>query len=183
MNALATPRSVTIESSQALLASVQARQVQRNARLQAEGHPPALAKSPLEVVAQFDPSLTVQLAPIHLLHRLGVITTPVVPNLADISSTWAYIRYLWAFEPPDGTPNDPLRLSGAALGIDVHQKTLMSDQIGVGMAAVVMELYFNAPVAVDVAVALNEQVLPVDLAEAASPDYLFSTPIRRLLRR
>ena len=49
----------------------------------------------------------------------------------------------------------------------------MSDQIGVGMAALVMELYFNAPAAADVAVALNEQVLLVELTEAASPDYLF----------
>ena len=173
MNALATPRSVTIESSQELLASVQAKQAQQNERLQAKSRPPALRKGPLAVVAQFAPSLRVPLKPIHLLHRLGVITTPVVPNLADISSTWAYIRYLWAFELPDGTPNDPLRLSDAALGIDVHQKRLMSDQIGVGMAALVMELYFNAPAAADVAVALNEQVLLVELTEAASPDYLF----------
>ena len=124
-------------------------------------------------VAQFAPSLTVKLAPIHLLHRLGVLTTPVVPNLTDISSTWAYIRYLWAFELPDGTPNDPLRLSDAALGLDFHQKGLMSDQIGVGMAALIMELYFNAPDGTDVSVAVNEHVLPAALAEAASPDYLF----------
>ena len=178
VNALLTPRNVTIESSQELLASVQAKQAQKNARLQANGYPPMLRKGPLAVVTQFEPSLTVQLMPIHLLHRLGVITTPVVPNLADISSTWAYIRYLWAFEPPDGTPNDPLRLSGAALGIDRHQKVLMSDQIGVGMAALVMGSYFNAPEAADVAVALSEQVLPVELTEAASPDYLFSNAER-----
>ena len=178
MDALTTPRSVKIESSHRLLASVQAKQVQQNALLQAKGHPPALQKGSLTVVAQFDPSLTVQLAPIHLLHQLGVITTPVVPNLADISSTWSYFRYLWAFELPDGTSNDPLRLSGAALGIDPHQKGLMSDQIGVGMAALVMELYFNAPEAVDVAVALNEQILPVGLAASASPDYLFSNAER-----
>ena len=92
MNALATPRSVTIESSQELLASVQAKQAQQNERLQAKSRPPALRKGPLAVVAQFAPSLRVPLKPIHLLHRLGVITTPVVPNLADISSTWAYIR-------------------------------------------------------------------------------------------
>ena len=173
MNALVTPRSVTIESSQELLTAIQAKQAQQNARLQTKGHPPALCKSLLAVMPQFAPSLTVQLLPIQLLHRLGVITTPVIPNLADISSIWAYIRYLWAFELPDGTPNYPLRLSRAALGIDVHQKRLMSDQIGVGMAAFVMYCYFNAPEAVDVAVALNEQVLPVELAEAASPDYLF----------
>ncbi len=172
--ALRTPRNITIESSPALLASVHAKQARHNARLQARGHPLTLAKGPLAVVEQFDPRLTVPLAPVSLLHRLGVITTPVIPNLTDISSTWAHMRYLWAFELPDGTPNDPLRLSSAALDIDFHQKGLMSDQIGVGMAAVVMELYFDAADAVDVAVALDEQVLPVELAGAASPDYLFS---------
>ena len=172
--ALTTPRNITIESSAALLASVHARQARHNARLQARGRPLALAKGPLAVVERFDPHTTVPLAPVSLLHRLGVITTPVVPNLTDISSTWAHIRYLWAFHLPDGTPNDLLRLSSAALGIDFHQKALMSDQIGVGMAAVVMELYFNAADAVDVAVAVDEQVLPVELAGAASPDYLFS---------
>lgn len=173
MNALTTPRHVTIESSQELLASVQEKQAQRNARLQAKGRPPALRKGPLAVVPKFDPSRTVPIKPIELLHRLGVITTPVIPNLADISSWWAYIRYLWAFELPDGTPDDRLRLSDAALGIDVHQKRLMSDQIGVGMAALVMESHFDALEAADVAVALNEQVLPVELTEATSPDYLF----------
>lgn len=172
--ALSTPRSITIESSPALLASVYAKQARRNARLQARGHPLALTKGPLAVVEQFDPYLTVPLAPVSLLHRLGVITTPVIPNLTDISSTWAHIRYLWAFELPDGTQNDFLRLSGAALGVDSHQKGLMSDQIGVGMAAAVMETHFGATDAVDVAVLLEEQILPVELAGAASPDYLFS---------
>ena len=174
VSALETPRRVRIESSQVLLASIQAQQARQNARLQATGRHPVLRKGTLTVVPQFAPSLTVQLAPIDLLHRLGVITTPVIPNLADISATWAYIRYLWAFALPDGTPNDSLRLSPSALGIDHHQKGLMSDQIGVGMAALVMELYFNAPEAADVAVAVNEQVLPVELAARANPDYLFS---------
>ena len=173
VNALSTPRHITIESSQDLLDSVRDKQAQQDARLQARGRPPTLRKRSLAVVQQFAPTRTVPLRPIHLLHRLGVITTPVVPNLADISSWWAYIRYLWAFELPDGTPYDRLRLSDAALGIDVHQKRLMSDQIGVGMAALVMESHFNAPEAADVAVALNEQVLPVELTEATSPDYLF----------
>lgn len=178
VNALTTPRHVTIESSQALLASIQTKQAQHNARLQARGHLPASSKGTLAVVAHFDPRRTVQLEPIRILHRLGVITTPIVPNLTDISSTWAYIRYLWAFEPPDGTQIEPLRLSDAALGIDFHQKALMSDQIGIGMAALIMELYFNASDAADVAVVLDERILPVELAHAASPDYLFSNADR-----
>ena len=44
MDALTTPRSVKIESSHVLLASIQAKQVQQNALLQAKGHPPAFAE-------------------------------------------------------------------------------------------------------------------------------------------
>ena len=91
VNALATPRSVTIESSPELLASIQKKQAQKNARLLATGHSPALWKGPLAAVSKFAPTLAVRQVPIHLLHRLGVVTTPVVRNLADISSTWAYI--------------------------------------------------------------------------------------------
>ena len=173
MIGLKTPRSITVESSPALLASIQAKREKENARLQVKGRSPAPQKSRLAVVPQFDPWRTAQLAPVHLLHRLGVITTPVVPNLTDICSTWAYIRYLWAFELPDGTPNDPLRLSDAALGIDFHQKGLMSDEIGVGMAAYVMAEYFNVPHAADVDVVVKRKFLPVELVEATSPDYLF----------
>ncbi len=172
-NALTTPRLVTIDSSQALLAWIRTRQERHNAGLLARGHPPALPKGPLAVVPQFDPRLTVTLTPMSLLHRLGVITTPVVPNLTDISAVWAYIRYLWAFAPPAGTQTDALRLSDAALGIDFHQKALMSDQIGIGMAAVVMERYFDAPDVADVAVVVDDRVLPVELTNVASPDYLF----------
>ena len=45
--ALRTPRNIKIESSPALLASVHAKQARHNARLQARGHPLALAKGPL----------------------------------------------------------------------------------------------------------------------------------------
>ncbi len=173
MIALNTPRSITVESSPALLASIQAKQKKENARLQAKGRSPASQKSGLTVVPQFAPWRTAQLAPVHLLHRLGVITTPVVPNLTDICSTWAYIRYLWAFNLPDGTPNDPLRLSDEAFGIDFHQKGLMSDEIGVGMAAYVMAEYFNVPDAADVDVVVKKKLRPAKLVGATSPDYLF----------
>ena len=172
-NALTTPRLVTIDSSQELLASIRTKQERHNARLLAAGHSSSSPKGPLAVVPQFDPLLRVALTPAFLLHRLGVITTPVIPNLTDISAVWAYIRYLWAFALPTGTQNDVLRLSDAALGIDFHQKALMSDQIGTGMAAVLMERYFDAPSVADVAVVVDDRVLPVELSGVASPDYLF----------
>jgi hypothetical protein len=109
-----------------------------------------------------------------MLHRLGVVTTPAVENLADICSTWAYFRYLWAFEIPSaGATNPLLRLSDAARQIDFHQKGLLSDQIGVGMAALLLGIYLNAPLAADVSVAMDDPAWPIDLQYDTSPDYLF----------
>jgi hypothetical protein len=102
------------------------------------------------------------------------VTTPAIENLADISSTWAYLRYLWAFDiPPAKTVNPLLRLSEAARNIDFHQKGLLSDQIGVGMAAVLMGSYLGAPLAADVSVAMDDPAWPIELQYDASPDYLF----------
>ena len=164
-DALLVPRELTIESSSEMLSAIRDKQIRKQTSSQ--------AKRSLATVDQFEPSRTVSVAPIELLHKLGVVTTPIIPNLTDICSTWAYFRYLWAFEIPDGSPNDRLRLSGAALDIDFHQKGLMSDQIGVGIAAVIMERYFNAPQAADVSIVAKERILPVELAGPASPDYLF----------
>ena len=145
LNALTTPRHVTIESSQALLASIQTKQAQHNARLQARGHLPASPKAKghtsgratLRSAAHGSTGTNTHSAPVGRYHH------PDRSNLTDISSTWAYIRYLWAFKPPGGTQIDPLRLSDAALGIDFHQKGLMSDQIGIGMAALIMDVYLQ----------------------------------------
>jgi hypothetical protein len=172
VTALSQRRLVTLESSPALIADIQTRQIAHDAVLQAKGKLP-LARKPQVVSAPNVPALSdIRVAPIHLLHRLGVVTTPAIPNLADICSTWAQYRYLWAFELPDGTPDDRLRLSVPARDIDFHQKGPMSDQIGVGMAALVMETLFSAPDATDVNVALDDPAWPIEL-DSASPDYIF----------
>ena len=173
-SALSVPRKVSIESSPALLAEVQAKQTQHDARLQANGKTPPARKPNLALAPGLPPLQDVDIAPIHLLHRLGVVTTPPVPNLVDICSTWAYIRYMWAFDLPDGTPHDRLRLSQPASTIDFHQKGLMSDQLGVGMAALIMSHLFGAPDASDVDVAMSDPRWPIDLVESSSPDYIFS---------
>ena len=165
-DALLVPRELTIESSSELLSAIRKKQIRKGTM--------SRAKRSLTAVDQFEPSRKVSVAPIQLLHKLGVVTTPIIPNLTDICSTWAYIRYLWAFEIPNGSPKERLRLSAAALDIDFHQKGLMSDQIGVGMAALIMEQYFDAPNAADVSIVAKERILPVELAGGASPDYLFS---------
>lgn len=172
--ALAAPRQVRVESSPSLLLEVQQRHAAKDAqRLQDQKEIPP-RKNNLSQVPQFAPHLDLQVVPAFMLHRLGVVTTPAIENLADICSTWAYFRYLWAFDIPlPGTINAPLRLSDAARSIDFHQKGLLSDQVGVGMAALLLGTYLNAPMAADVSVAMDDPQWPIELQHDTSPDYLF----------
>jgi hypothetical protein len=172
--ALVTPRRVYVESSPELLHELQQRNAKKDYERQQRGQTILPRKDNLSQVAAFAPNRDLQIVPAYLLHRLGVVTTPAIENLADICSTWAYLRYLWAFEiPPASAVNPDLRLSKAARGIDFHQKGLLSDQIGVGMAAVLLGTYLNAPMAADVSTAIDDPAWPIDLQYATSPDYLF----------
>ena len=101
-------------------------------------------------------TLTINIKPIYLLHAIGRITTPPVPNLVDLSSTWAIIRYLWAFEIPGVSTNPLLLLSSIARQIDFHQKALLSDEIGMGMAYYIMTNFFKTTEVIDVSIALEE---------------------------
>ncbi|MGA2851837.1 MAG: hypothetical protein ABSE46_22775 [Terracidiphilus sp.] len=170
--ALATPRRIVVESSPRLLQQVQHRHGLKDAKRQ-QAPPPR--KANLTVVAAFDPTMEIQIVPAYMLHRLGVVTTPQIEDLADICSTWAYFRYLWAFDiPAPGAINPPLRLSEAAQQIDFHQKGLLSDQIGVGMAAFLLGTYLDAPLSVDVDVAVrHDATWPVRLQYKTEPDYIF----------
>ncbi len=171
--ALSSPRLVTIESSLQLIADIQEKQVKHDARPVGQRRTTAQRKPQLTPVPGLPSEILIE--PIYLLHRLGVVTTPAVENLADICSSWAYFRYLWGFDLPDGSTRDRLRLSSPALKIDFHQKGLMSDQIGVGMAALIMDALLNAPYAADVSVAMDDPAWPVGLIDDASPDYIFSS--------
>jgi hypothetical protein len=171
--ALWTPQRVTIESSTNLIDAIQEKQRQYDNRLTNQGRSPAPRKLQLTTLVGFPAIQDLLVQPIRLLHRLGVITTPAIDNLTDICSTWAYIRYLWAFQPPSGAIHERLRLSQPALSIDFHQKGLMSDHIGIGMAALIMGQLLNAPNAVDVGVALNDPSWPINLTYDTSPDYVF----------
>jgi hypothetical protein len=127
----------------------------------------------LAVVPGFHPPVVHSFGLIELLHALGEITTPPVPNYSDLSSTWAILRYIWAFElPPVGIIN-PLTLSATARALDFHQKGLLSDQIGVGMAALIMKRSFSMPAAIDVSLALNDPGWHLFQQTGRSPDYLF----------
>lgn len=170
--ALSVPRRVHVESSTRLIQQVQQRAAKKDAERQRRGQAIPHRKGSLSEVAAFAPVRVVQIVPAYLLLRLGVVTTPVVENLADICSTWAYIRYLWAFDTT-GSPGSDLRLSDAARNVDFHQKGLLSDQIGVGMAAILLGTYLDAPMAVDISIAMADPSWPIDLQYDTEPDYLF----------
>ncbi len=121
---------------------------------------------------EFSPPRQIAITASELLLFMGRISTPRIENLVDLCSTWARIRYIWAFFP---YPNpSELRLSEEALNIDFHQKGLMSDEIGVGMAALISERCFGGTNPVDVDVAVRSQMIPgLDYQYSTSPDYLF----------
>jgi len=170
-NTLMTDRELSVVSSQNLVNEVQRKQSRRLRDLINQGKSAPPMKTQLTPVSMFNPLITIYLKPLSLLHAIGRITTPPVPNLADLSSTWALIRYFWAFEIPNRTTNQPLILSNIARQIDFHQKALLSDEIGMGMAYYIMTKYFKTTEVIDVSIALKE--MPVNLQYSTSPDYLF----------
>src|SRR5687767_4509181 len=98
--ALTAPRRVVVESSPALVQEVKDRHDRKDLKRQAKNQAIPARKSNLVELGAFSPEREIDVVPLVLLHRLGVVTTPPVENLADICSTWAYFRYLWAFELP-----------------------------------------------------------------------------------
>lgn len=167
--ALETPRAICFDSTQEL--ANQVNQLPATDKFQRDGGVPKIAVGSPE----FDPPQYVQVAPAEILAALGRITTPRVDNLADISSTWAKIRYIWAIEPtPAGTR---MCLSQTAREIDFHQKALLSDEMGVGIAYYVVENFFRGTNPVDVDIALNNRLLPnLRQIYSTKPDYLFEQP-------
>jgi len=173
INRLNTDFSVKVVSSPGLIADIQRRQHARTQQLVAKGLPGLPTKTAITPIAMFQPSKPAQVSPFALLHSIGRITTPQVPNLADLSSTWAIYRYIWAFDIHGNGSGLPLRLADAAREIDFHQKTLLSDEVGMGMANYIMTNYFRTTSAVDVSLALKTPSWHVIQQGSASPDYLF----------
>jgi hypothetical protein len=118
---------------------------------------------------------TVEIRPIDVLHQLGRITTPLIPELVDLSSTWAEIRYLWAFQPNFRQSRvTSLRLSNSVKNLDFHQKTLLSDEFGVGFAAYYMSAFEGATDPVDVFIAKRSLQSTIrGNSRRSLPDYIF----------
>lgn len=93
-NALDLTREITVDSTDHLAQTVNSRP-----RSNSFHGDPKNAQG----IAQFSPPRTVFIRPAELLYFLGRITTPRSDNLSDLCSTWARIRYIWAFDPDPGT--------------------------------------------------------------------------------
>jgi hypothetical protein len=175
--ALTRQYQLRVESSSALCADVNSVQQRRALEKRRSGKRPLLAKPPTPWPAGSQ-SHPMMIRPVDMLHVLGRITTPPITELIDLSSTWAEIRYLWAFVP-NFDPNRlrALRLNPTVKALDFHQKTLLSDEFGVGFAAYFMFVCARASDPVDVFVAKRGgQVRLRGNSRRSLPDYIFSGP-------
>ncbi len=140
MTALLLDHEVNVESSNKLVRDVRRRQTSYYRK--ALHSPPT--KVNISQVNSIPPSFSIDIKAIDLLHSIGIITAPAVPNLVSLCATSAILRYLWAFEINSPGPNNPLALSIIEQQIDTHQKQLFSDELGMGMARYLMVNIFNA---------------------------------------
>ena len=79
------------------------------------------------------------LRPIDFLRKIGTLTVPARHSMAQLSASWAAVRYCWSIEPAANAKTVPFRLSLDARSHDFHRKTLLSDEFGVGFAGLVVE--------------------------------------------
>ena len=175
--ALIRQYQLRVESSSALCADVTLAQQQRALEKRRSGKRPLIAKVPTPWPAG-EQSQPITIRPVDMLHALGRITTPPITELIDLSSTWAEIRYLWAFVPNfDSSRLRTLRLNPNVKALDFHQKTLLSDEFGVGFAAYFMEVCAGASDPVDVFLAKRAgQVRLRGNSRRSLPDYIFKGP-------
>jgi hypothetical protein len=164
---------VTVESSDRLLAKVNSQVQKRRLELQAKGSPLPPAKN-ATVLAALQGRRPWDIRAIDLLHKIGFVTTPGWVNMARLSASWATRRYFWAIGEPDRQQQPNLRLSDDARRMDFHQKTLLSDEFGIGMGGLLMESFFGAGSFVDISIALNDPAAYQGIQQDgdAQPDYL-----------
>jgi hypothetical protein len=63
-----------------------------------------------------------------VLLQIGYLTTPPSSSGVSLSEFWAWVRYLAAV-----TDESDLRLTSAFANLDAHQKTILSDDFGMGV--------------------------------------------------
>jgi hypothetical protein len=63
-----------------------------------------------------------------ILLKIGYLTTPTDSTGVSLSEFWAWVRYLAAV-----TADNDFRLTSAFASLDAHQKTILSDDFGMGV--------------------------------------------------
>jgi hypothetical protein len=162
--ALTTPAWIAVDSSAGLIEKVRVRLSKRKSKT-----PEPKALSPAGLFSDAD----VRVTPSNLLHSIGKVTTPAIPNLTALCTTWAEVRYIWAFDPNRAGMKPRLRLSEEADVIDFHQKALLSDEVGVGIAALLVERYGRTDKHAHVSEAGQASKFGLYLRTRLSPDYVF----------
>jgi len=156
-----------IDSSDATVLRIQAQITKRQTKLAAKNKPLIPTKQP-QVINALQQTNELTIRPVDLLRKIGDLTTPAFANMARYSASWATRRYFWAIEPGNG----PFRLSTDARQLDFHQKTLLSDEFGIGMGGLVMERLFQTTAFADMSAALADPTIGVFQEGDPEPDYL-----------
>ena len=166
---------VTVESSAELVRKVNRKKARRRAELLAKQAAVPASKT-AAVVAALAGRQEWTVRAIDLLRKIGYLTTPSWVNMAQLSASWATRRYFWAVADPGqgGPPVSDFCLSSDARAMDFHQKTLLSDEFGIGMAGLLVESFFETDSFSDVSVALGDPAMFQNLVQRgeAQPDYL-----------
>jgi hypothetical protein len=169
---LASSFTAEVDSSQATVNRVQQLANARRQRLVDAGKTPSSVKAPqLITILSNTPLMTFRA--IDVLRKIGELTTPQWVNMARLSSSWATRRYFWAIAAARTSPGR-FRINSECKDLDFHQKTLMSDEFGVGFAGLAMERLFNTNAWVDVSVALSDRARYQNIRRQGrlQPDYL-----------
>jgi hypothetical protein len=163
---LSSPLEVNIESSPSMVQRVAAAAASR-------AH---LSPKTPAVYAPLAGSQTISIRPIEFLRKVGELTTPKTINLSRLSASWATRRYFWAIADPGANTQAaaPFKLSRDARSMDRHQKTLLSDEFGMGFAGIVAERLLSAPefVEVDYAISNPQRFFGAKASTKRRPDFL-----------
>jgi hypothetical protein len=169
---------ISVETSQNIADEVIAAAARRRPPL-----PRGQAPKVPQPFTQFPTQQTLQIRAIDLLRKIGELTTPSTVNLASLSASWATRRYFWAIDDPANQRRGlRFRLSQDARGIERHQKTLLSDEFGMGFAGLLVERLLSTTrfIDMDFALADPQQYFDVQHVGPRRPDFLLwgtNTPV------
>ena len=129
---LKTPATLRAQSNASVVEDVRKALKKRQENREKKKLPIGTSKAPT-VIKQLDPTLDFGMRPFDVLLELGAATVPPLLHHLRLASRWAILRYGWALAAPTG-PLSPLRLGPDAESLHYHHRTLMSEELGVGLA-------------------------------------------------